>query len=121
MTALLVAVGAAVGAPLRYLVDSAVRARTPAAFPWGTWLVNVIGSVLLGAVVAATPRLGPEPAALLGTGFCGALSTYSTFGWEVLALVERGRVALATGYAAASVAAGTVAAAAGYGLVALAS
>lgn len=120
MSAALVALGALVGAPLRYLIDTAVRARTPSAFPWGTWVVNVSGSLLLGAVVALTPLAGPGFAAVAGTGFCGAFTTYSTFGWEVVTLVERGRAGLATGYAAASVVVGTGAAAAGYLLAGLA-
>ncbi|MEQ3549390.1 CrcB family protein [Pseudonocardia nematodicida] len=123
MTALLVAVGAAVGAPLRYLVDAELRARRATAFPWGTWLVNVAGSLLLGAVVAAVPLLGPTvgpaTAALLGTGLCGALTTYSTFGWEMVSLLERGRALLATGYATVSVLAGVSAGLTGYGLVTL--
>ncbi|MEJ8280054.1 fluoride efflux transporter FluC [Pseudonocardia spirodelae] len=114
MTALLVALGAAAGAPLRYLVDSAVKARTPSAWPWGTWVINVSGSFLLGGVVALTPLLGPGTAALAGTGFCGAFTTYSTFGWETLSLLERGRIGLGAGYAAASAVAGVGAALAGH-------
>lgn len=117
MTALLVALGAAVGAPLRYLIDTAVKARTPSAFPWGTWVINVVGSFVLGAVVALTPAAGPGFAALLGTGFCGAFTTYSTFGWETLSLLERGRTALAVGYAAASAVVGVAAALAGHALL----
>ena len=65
MTALLVALGAAVGAPLRYLLDTAVKARRPSVFPWGTWVVNLAGSFVLGGVVALTPLSGPGFAALL--------------------------------------------------------
>jgi CrcB protein len=92
IAALLVAVGAAVGAPLRYLADRAVQARHDSLFPWGTFLVNVAGSFVLGAVVGAA-RAGAVPPAvvtLVGTGFCGALTTYSTFGYETLRLVEDG-------------------------------
>ena len=73
--ALLVALGAAVGAPLRYLVNQGIRARfggTPAA---GTLVVNVVGSFVLGVVVGA--GLGTAPVALVGIGFCGALTTFS--------------------------------------------
>jgi fluoride exporter len=73
MTALLVALGAAVGAPLRYLTGRALDAR----FPWGTLTVNLLGSALLGALVGAA--VDGHALALLGTGFCGGLTTYSTF------------------------------------------
>jgi fluoride exporter len=99
MTVLLVAVGAAIGAPLRYLVDRAVRGRHEGVFPWGTFAVNVTGSLVLG-FVAGLPVSGPAMA-LLGTGFCGALTTYSTFGHETLRLTEDG----AGWYAVANVAA----------------
>ncbi len=80
--------GAAVGAPLRFLVDRAVSASLDPVFPWGTFAVNVVGSLLLGLVLG----LGaPGPVlALVGTGFCGALTTYSTFSWETLRLVRDG-------------------------------
>jgi fluoride exporter len=88
-----VAVGAAVGAPLRYLVGRVVQERVDADLPVGTFAVNVAGSFVLGALAALTPALGTGSAlpALLGTGFCGALTTYSTFSYETLALLETGR------------------------------
>jgi CrcB protein len=88
VTGLLVVLGAALGAPLRHLTDRVLRLRFGATRPWGTFTVNVVGSALLGLQVgAATP---PALLAVAGTGFCGALTTYSTFGAETLALVEEG-------------------------------
>ncbi|MBX6355092.1 MAG: CrcB family protein, partial [Micromonosporaceae bacterium] len=84
MTLLLVLVGGALGAPLRYLLDRAVQARHDSAFPWGTFAVNVAGSLLLGLVAGVS---GPAYA-LLGTGLCGALTTYSTLSYETLRLLE---------------------------------
>ena len=84
MTVLWVALGAALGAPARYLLDRAVQTRHDSVFPFGTLLVNVIGSLLLG-FLAALPATGPVMA-IAGTGFCGALSTYSTFSYETLRL-----------------------------------
>ncbi|SEH01966.1 CrcB protein [Nonomuraea solani] len=88
MTLLLIVAGAAVGAPLRYLADRAVQARYDTVFPWGTLLVNVLGSLLLG-FLAAVPA-GDGVMALAGVGFCGALTTYSTFGYETVRLLEEG-------------------------------
>ncbi|REE99422.1 fluoride efflux transporter FluC [Thermomonospora umbrina] len=104
MTVLLVALGAAVGAPLRYLADRFVQSRHDSLFPWGTFTVNVTGSALLGFLAAAPTGHGVM--ALAGTGFCGALTTYSTFGYETLRLAEDGARALALLNAAAGIAAG---------------
>jgi len=93
MNVLLVAVGAAVGAPLRFLVDKHMVARlllgariyTP--LPWGTFTVNVLGSFLLGLLTG----VGNHTIALLvGAGFCGAFTTYSTFAAETTALAASG-------------------------------
>ncbi|MFJ5139780.1 fluoride efflux transporter CrcB [Streptomyces sp. NPDC088707] len=93
-----VVAGAAVGAPLRYLTDRAARARFGPGFPWGTFTVNVVGSFLLGLLTGVTSA---QVHLLLGTGLCGALTTYSTFSYETLKLYEDG----AKGYAALNVAA----------------
>ncbi|WP_300404824.1 CrcB family protein [Nocardioides sp.] len=73
MTVLLVAVGAAVGAAVRFHVATRLDGRVP----YGTFAVNVVGSLLLGFLSARA--LGGDAAALLGTGFCGGLTTYSAF------------------------------------------
>jgi fluoride exporter len=88
VTVLLVALGAAVGAPLRYLVDRAVQARHDSLFPWGTLAVNVAGSFLLGLLAATTMHTPAPVTAALGTGLCGALTTYSTFGYETVRLLQ---------------------------------
>ena len=80
MSFLLVAIGAAVGAPCRFLVDrlmqSLVVANHPKRLAVGTLTVNVVGSAILGAVLAHTSS---EVSLLLGTGWCGAFTTFSTF------------------------------------------
>jgi len=96
VTALLVVLGAAVGAPLRYAVDQLIRARHGGRFPWGTLGVNVAGSALLGALAGVGTALPNPLAVLLGTGFCGALTTYSTFGHETLRLAQDRAYLLAT-------------------------
>ncbi|MFC8617893.1 fluoride efflux transporter CrcB [Micromonospora purpureochromogenes] len=114
MTVLLIAVGAALGAPLRYLTDRAVQARHDSLLPWGTLTVNVAGSLLLG-VLLAVPA-GPAVTALVGTGFCGALTTWSTFGYETLRLARAGARRHALANVLLSVAAGLAAATLGYAL-----
>ncbi|HLL68297.1 MAG TPA: fluoride efflux transporter CrcB [Micromonosporaceae bacterium] len=115
MSFLYVALGAAIGAPLRYLVDRAVQARHNSPAPWGTFVVNVAGSLILG-VLAGGAAAGAVPGtvtALLGTGLCGALTTYSTFGYETVRLIEGGAGRYAVLNVAASLAAGLAAAFAG--------
>ena len=73
MTWLLVTLGAAVGAPLRYVAGHLLDGR----LPWGTIAVNWLGTFLLGWFSGV--GLSGDALALLGTGFCGALTTYSTF------------------------------------------
>lgn len=90
---LLVALGGAIGAPLRYLTDRAVQDRHRRGFPWGTFTVNMVGSLVLGLLTGLTLGL-TGPAAqhwqlLIGTGLCGALTTYSTFSLETVRLWEQ--------------------------------
>jgi CrcB protein len=72
-----------------------VQSRHDSVYPWGTFSVNVFGSALLGLVVGAVSAadLPHWVMALVGTGFCGALTTFSTFGFETVRLVEEGSVA----------------------------
>jgi len=116
MTALWVALGAAVGAPLRYLLDRAVRSRHDSAFPSGTLAVNVLGSLLLGFLVGLPASA--TALAVLGTGFCGALTTYSTFSYETLRLLEQRAHRQAALNVAASLTLGLLAAYAGMALAA---
>jgi fluoride exporter len=121
MTLVLLMVAAAVGAPLRYAVDQAVQHRWPGAFPAGTLTVNLSGSFLLGLLtgLAAHHGLSPQAVTVLGTGLLGAYTTYSTFSYETVRLLEDGAVAEAALNVAGSLALGLVAAAAGLGLALL--
>ncbi|WP_069169857.1 fluoride efflux transporter CrcB [Streptomyces griseus] len=115
---LLVAVGGAGGAVLRYLTDRAVQARHGTVFPWGTFTVNVVGSLVLGLLtgVLAAGVAGDSVRLLLGVGLCGGLTTYSTFSYETLRLAESGARFFAVANVIASVAAGLGAASGGYAL-----
>ncbi|HEY8525012.1 MAG TPA: fluoride efflux transporter CrcB [Acidimicrobiales bacterium] len=111
----------AVGAPVRYLVDGAISDRTHRAFPWGTFVVNATGSLVLGFVtgLALYHGLPDAPKTVLGTGFCGAYTTFSTHTFETVRLAQDGARARAIGNALGTLAAGTGAAALGLGLAAL--
>ncbi|HEV8166979.1 MAG TPA: fluoride efflux transporter CrcB, partial [Actinomycetota bacterium] len=80
--------GAAIGAPARYLIDRAVQARHDSIFPWGTFAANATGSFILGLLAAASLATSDPVMAFLGTGLCGALTTYSTFGYETVRLLR---------------------------------
>jgi CrcB protein len=116
-----VAVAAAIGAPFRFLVDRWVQRRAGGAFPWGTFVVNASGAVLLGFLtgLALYHGLGRRPLAILGVGFCGGYTTFSTFSWETLRLLEDGTPGAAVRNVAGSLAVGLAAATAGLGLAAL--
>ena len=87
---LLVILGAAVGAPTRYLTDRWLQSTHGTGFPWGTFTVNIVASFVLGLItgLAAVATVSPAVAVLIGTGFCGALSTWSTLGYETVRLAE---------------------------------
>ncbi|MEQ6901629.1 fluoride efflux transporter CrcB [Nocardioides sp. YIM 152588] len=112
MTALMVLLGGAVGAPSRYLIDLAVRSRSSGAYPWGTFAVNVSGSLLLGLLAGLAPATWLGSA--VGTGFCGALTTFSTFGFEAVRLVEDGRWRTAAWYVGGSLLVGLAAVSVGW-------
>jgi len=103
MTLVWVALGAAFGAPLRYVIDRVIQRRHDTVFPWGTMTANVTGCLVLGFVVSAASRLSPGIETVLGTGFCGALTTYSTFSYEILRLLQDGARFYAATYLAGRV------------------
>jgi CrcB protein len=112
----MIALGAAIGAPARYLADRTIQSRHETAFPWGTLTVNIVASFALGLITGAGTHISPDVAALIGTGVCGALSTYSTFSYETMRLVQTGERFFAVVNVAVSLAAGLGAAAFGVSL-----
>jgi CrcB protein len=114
VTVLLVLLGGAIGAPARYLIDRHIQQRHDGVFPWGTLTVNLIGCLVLGLLTAAAHELPRQATALAGTGFCGALTTFSTFGFETTRLLEEGSLLEAGLNALASLTLGIAAAVIGY-------
>ena len=111
--------GGCAGAVARALLGEALP-HDPGAWPWATFAANVAGAFALGWLVTRLQERVPPSAyrrPLLGTGFCGALTTFSTFQVELLDMVDADRTALAGTYAAASLAAGSVAVALATNLV----
>jgi fluoride exporter len=113
VTAVWVVLGALVGAPLRLLADRLAVAGRGSGSVLGTLAVNVVGSALLGVLLGAG-NVSPAVVALVGTGFCGTLTTFSTFGYDVVRLVEERHVGRALAYLLATLVLGLGAAAAGY-------
>jgi fluoride exporter len=97
MTMLLVMVAGSFGAVCRAVVAHAVAMRLPSHMPWGTLAVNLIGSFALGALFVTASRLGwPSSAtAALGAGFLGAFTTFSTWMYETVRLIEEHHVRVA--------------------------
>ena len=103
-----VAVGGAMGSVARFWLTGAMTALTGSRFPWGTLLINVLGSLVIGLVAGMTltpARVGvhPDIRIFLMTGICGGFTTFSAFSLQTLELMQNGDVVPAFGYAAGSV------------------
>ena len=101
-----VALGSAVGGAARFALGTIIQQRTATAFPVGTLIINVTGSLVLGFVMRyalAAADASPEMRALIATGFCGGYTTFSAFGYETLALMQAGDYRRAAMYVVASV------------------
>ncbi|TQS92284.1 fluoride efflux transporter CrcB [Arthrobacter sp. TS-15] len=118
MTVILLALAGGVGAAVRFMVDGLIRQRLRTALPWGTILINVTGSFVLGFLAGLVMR-GQAPESLLlilGTGFLGGYTTFSTASLETIRLVQSGRVGLALINGLGSMVASVISAAAGVGI-----
>ncbi|MFD6856431.1 fluoride efflux transporter CrcB [Rhodococcus sp. NPDC060086] len=118
-----VALAGSLGALTRFVVDGEIRSRRSLQFPWATMVVNVSGSLLLGVLVGlvlwhdADQRLE----VVLGVGFCGGYTTFSTVSVEAVRLIHEGRYRAALFGALGTLVLAVAAAAAGWGVVGLAS
>jgi len=102
--ALAVGLAGAVGAVSRYLVDNAITDRHGGMFPWGTLTVNVVGSFILGLVAGLVLHHAGSRSVqvVVGIGFCGALTTWSTATWESVRLLQEGVIATALAFTVAN-------------------
>jgi fluoride exporter len=118
VTYLWVALGGAVGAATRFAIAQWTGARWGWTFPWGTFAVNVTGSLAIGLVMTLLVARGADPAyrLLLVTGFLGGYTTFSSFSFEALSLLEARRWDAAALYVSGSVVLGLLATALGLGL-----
>ncbi len=116
-----IAIAGALGAPARYVLDGYMQARAGRRLPFGTLAINVSGSLVLGFLtgLALYHAFPATPKTVLGTGFCGAYTTFSTFAYETVRLAEERERAGAVKYALASLVLPALAAAAGLTLAAL--
>ena len=114
-------IAGAAGAVARFAVDRTVKDRYADRLPWGTFLINVTGSLLFGFLtgLGLSHGLPRTPRVILGTGFCGAYTTFSTFAYETVALLEEGAPSDAARNAIGTFVAGSLAAAIGLGVAAL--
>jgi CrcB protein len=114
-------IAGAAGAVTRFRVDCVVRDRFGDRFPWGTFVINVTGSLLFGFLtgLGLSHGLPRTPRVILGTGFCGAYTTFSAFAFETVALLEEGAPGDAARNAIGTFVAGSLAAAIGLGVAAL--
>jgi CrcB protein len=119
VTYALVAVFGAAGAISRYALDGWISDMTHGQFPWGTFVINLLGAFALGIVVALTTErllLSPNWRVALGIGFLGSFTTFSTYAYESVKLAEDGAVGLALVNSVGMVALGLLAAVLGLAL-----
>lgn len=112
---LAICAGGGFGAALRFVVDGAVRKRWPSALPWGTFLINVTGSLLLGFLteLALAQVVAEQWRLVIGTGILGGYTTFSTASLETVRLAQQGKIAGAIGYGGGTLVASVLAAALG--------
>ena len=94
MAYLWIALGAVAGASARYFLSGSIAKLLPSSFPYGTLIINITGSLLLGFFIASTSErvlLDPRWRLLIAIGFCGSYTTFSSYAFETFALVEQGQ------------------------------
>ncbi len=119
---LLVGLGGGVGSIARYLCQKWFNEAYPHPFPWGTFVVNIIGCFLIGIIYAAsekTTALSPQTRLFLATGFCGGFTTFSTFAFENMNLLRGGDITYFLLYTIGSIVLGIIGVFAGVAFIKL--
>jgi len=108
----LIGLGGVVGTLARFYLGRWIASRLQPGFPWGTWVINVTGSFILGVLFSlhASQNISDSLWLIGGTGFCGAYTTFSTFGYETSQLVQKGEHVQAAVYVGLSVVCGLLSA-----------
>lgn len=107
---LLVGMGGTFGAVSRFLIGQWIISKSKGKFPWGTWIINISGSFILGlfAVLYWNKQIPQSLWFFFGTGFLGSYTTFSTFGYETMQMVQRKDIRAAIFYVFLSVLLGVV-------------
>jgi CrcB protein len=119
---LLIGVGGGIGSIFRYLCQKWIYQLYPHPFPWGTFLVNISGCLLIGIFFAGTAKNSPDPGdwrLFLTTGLCGGFTTFSAFAFENMNMLKNGDISRALFYTLGSAVIGILAVFAGVALVKL--
>jgi fluoride exporter len=113
---ILVGIGGFFGSILRFVISYHFGAKTLSSFPYGTFIVNILGSFIVGILLALTldDLAGPESRLLLATGFCGGFTTFSTFSYEFFAMLQDGQTEMALFYISLTLVSGLLAVWAGF-------
>lgn len=111
-----VMLGGAVGSALRYGLGAYIQRLSGPGFPWSTFVINILGSLIIGLLLRLTGEgsLSQEGRWLLAVGFCGGFTTFSTLSWEILTLVQGSQWISALVYALGSLGLGLLAVFVGY-------
>lgn len=113
---MIVGIGSFLGGICRYALSHIIHVKFPAAFPYGTFTVNLIGCLLIGIVYGIVEKINlyPEWRLFLATGLLGGFTTFSAFSYETFNLMRNGQAGIAIAYILASVAAGLLFTALGF-------
>lgn len=114
----IIGIGGSLGAAARFIVGNIINKRTQKIYPFpiGTWLINITGSFLLGLItqLSLSNHIGESLLLFGSVGFCGAFTTFSTFGYETITLIQSNKIKLATIYVISSITVGVISAMIGF-------
>lgn len=114
----IIGLGGSLGAAARFIMGNLISNRTQKVYPFpiGTWVINITGSFLLGLITQLylSNHIGESLLLFGGVGFCGAFTTFSTFGYETITLIQSNKIKLAIIYVLSSIIVGFISAMIGF-------